>query len=168
MFQIFRNIRERLSPPPTNQTDVLAAIKKLDMKISEAIQLVQDLRATLIKAKGEIIGKIARLENADGDLTPAQSAAMEDLRATVHQLDDVVPDDPAAPGAPLHTEEVQPGAAALPLNPVSSEVPLGTGDTMPSGEEDDSLGGGDGNDTLDAGDTLAGGEGNDTMPAPAQ
>lgn len=69
--------------------------KKLEnMKVSEAIQLVKDTNTQLIKSKGEILGKIAQLENADGELTEEQSAIVADLRTLVQAQDDIIPDVP--------------------------------------------------------------------------
>lgn len=98
---------------------IIAIQHKTNMKVSELIQVVKDCRNELVKAKAEIIAKIARLENADGDLTPEQQAAVEDLKATVQGIDDIVPDDPTAPGAPTVVDDT---TKSEPVDPNASQV----------------------------------------------
>jgi HAMP domain-containing protein len=61
------------------------------------IDQIKALTAQVVKAKGEIVGKIQQLEdtiNNGGDEAAVQ-AALDELKAAVQSVDDVVPD--AAP-----------------------------------------------------------------------
>jgi len=98
-FNTFSITLKRPSVQPTNM-DIYVLQKQTYMKASEAVQIVADCREQLIKAKGEILGKISQLENADGELTEAQSKIITDLRATVQGVDDIIPDPLNAPGKP--------------------------------------------------------------------
>lgn len=67
--------------------------------------LADDLNAIkdqLDKAKGEVLGKIAQLDQAlaaAGEPDPGVIAAVDALKAAAQGLDDVVPDLPAEPTA---------------------------------------------------------------------
>lgn len=65
-------------------------------KIVEVAELVTALVAQLDKAKSEILSKIEELQQqlSDVDLPHEAEAAIEDLKAAVQALDDVVPDQP--------------------------------------------------------------------------
>lgn len=125
---IFSNILKLLSLAVALR--VLTTQKQTSMKVSEAIQLVKDTRDQLIKAKGEILRKIAKLENGTGDneLTPDQIEIVQSLRAQVQSLDDVVPDetevekDPAPGG-----EEGKPGEPGKPAGENGEGGEGGTG-----------------------------------------
>lgn len=65
-----------------------------------AAQVLIDLKAQLLKAKGEITAKIQTLIDAAanaGQLDPALAAAVEDLKPVAQQLDDIVPDPVVEP-----------------------------------------------------------------------
>lgn len=90
--------RPQLQPTPL---EIHQLLKQTYMKVSEAIELVKSTREQVIKAKGEILRKIAKLEAADGELTPEQVQAISDLRATVQGVDDIIPDN-----EDVHEEEL--------------------------------------------------------------
>lgn len=71
-------------------------LKEISMKLDEAIEEIKAVSAQLAVAKDEIIAKITALENATGDLTPEQQAALEQLKAAAQGLDDIVPPTPEA------------------------------------------------------------------------
>lgn len=104
-------IRQPVQPTPL---DIFQLLKETYMKVSEAFAVLKETRDQLIKAKGEILGKISQLENADGELTPEQSAVIADLRATVQGVDDIIPDDPGSPGASTIVEDPALPVKALP------------------------------------------------------
>jgi hypothetical protein len=70
--------------------------KEILMKVSELAVAVSELSAQLAKAQGEILGKIADLEEAlatmDVELPEDAAAALEGLRVSAQALDDIVPD----------------------------------------------------------------------------
>lgn len=83
----------------------LAFFLNLNRKVNCIMSTQQELAAQLTglkdqlgKVAGEITGKIASLEEAvrnAGNTTPEVDQALADLRTTVQQLDDIVPDAPA-------------------------------------------------------------------------
>jgi len=105
--------RSPLQPTPLETHQLL---QQTYMKVSEAIQLVKDTRDQVIKAKGEILRRIAKLEAADGELTPEQVQAIKDLRDTVQSVDDIIPDE-----TDVHEEEPPTEA------PKPAEIPEETG-----------------------------------------
>lgn len=143
------SIKLELVLPKEELATITCGIKEINMKVSEAIALVNDVRKQLIKSKGEILRKLAQLENADGELTVDQAQAVSDLRALVQQQDDLIPDAVDTIGGGDENDTISGGDG---------------NDTIDGG--DDTVEGGDGNDTLDDGDgndTLGG---DDTLPAP--
>lgn len=67
-------------------------IQQLSMNINEAIDIIKELNTNLIKAKGEILGKISQLENSKGELTTEQANIVNSLRQKVQNIDDIIPD----------------------------------------------------------------------------
>ncbi len=64
---------------------------------AELAQQLRDVIAQNEKARGEILGKIADLEQAiidAGNTSPDVDAALADLKASVQADDDIVPDAP--------------------------------------------------------------------------
>ena len=70
------------------------------MKLSELSTAVSEVSAQLTKVRGEILDKIAALEDAliDVELPEDATAALFDLRANAQTLDDIVPDIVPEPG----------------------------------------------------------------------
>lgn len=74
--------------------------QKLDTIMATQQELAQQLRDVIAqneKARVEILGKIADLEDAlanSGNTTPEVDAALADLKASVQADDDIVPDAP--------------------------------------------------------------------------
>jgi signal transduction histidine kinase len=66
-------------------------LKEIIMNIQEAIDEIKNVAVQLGKAKDEILAKIAALEGANGELTPEQQAAIDELKGAAQSLDDVVP-----------------------------------------------------------------------------
>ena len=68
--------------------------KEILMKLSELSSAVAEVSAQLTKVRGEILDKIAALEDAliDVDLPEDATAALFTLRANAKTLDDIVPD----------------------------------------------------------------------------
>lgn len=121
----------------TEIKDLATAVNKNTMKVEEAIQIVKDTRDQLVKAKAEILGRISQLENANGELTPEQAEAGANLRASVQDVDDIIPDapkPPVEPPAPPQEPPKEDGGAA---------TENGTGGGEPPKEEG-SEGGGQG------------------------
>lgn len=119
--------------PSTELKDIKQTQQTILMKVSEAIELIEETRKQLIKAKGEILGKIAQLENADGDLTPEQAKIVGELRQTVQGVDDIIPDKP---GNPPTEDELKQGAE----DPNKPATETGAGGGEPPKQE----GGGEG------------------------
>jgi len=76
------------------------------MKVSEIPAFVSSVKDELLKAKTEILDKIAALEatTTDADLSPETVAALTDLKAAAQGLDDIVVDVtdlPPPTGTPL-------------------------------------------------------------------
>ena len=77
------------------------------MKVSEIPAFVSSVKDELLKAKTEILDKIAALEAAtsDAELSADAVAALTDLKSAAQGLDDVVPDVPpitdSGPGGTL-------------------------------------------------------------------
>jgi uncharacterized protein YoxC len=69
--------------------------------MSNTSQTLEAIVAQLSKAKGEIVGKIQTLtdsiNNNQDTLSPESQQALSDLQTVAQQLDDIVPDAPAAP-----------------------------------------------------------------------
>ncbi len=62
---------------------------------AELAQALADLTSQLTKASGEILAKIAVLEQAivdAGNVTPEVEAALSEAKAAAQSLDDIVPD----------------------------------------------------------------------------
>jgi|GEM_PF-2014124 len=70
------------------------------MKLSELSTAVSEVSAQLTKVRGEILDKLAALEDAliDVELPEDATAALFDLRANAQTLDDIVPDIVPEPG----------------------------------------------------------------------
>ena len=68
----------------------------INMKVSEIPAFISSIKDELIKAKTEILDKIAALEaaTADAELSPEAVAALDDLKATAQGIDAIVPDVP--------------------------------------------------------------------------
>lgn len=67
------------------------------MNQAELAQALNDAAAEAVKAKGEIVAKIADLETAignAGNTTPEVDAALAALKDAVQGVDDIVPDAP--------------------------------------------------------------------------
>lgn len=64
------------------------------MTLEQLTQILNDTKAQLAKASGEIIAKIDALEAqlANVVTTPEVDAALADLKAVAQQLDDINPD----------------------------------------------------------------------------
>lgn len=68
--------------------------KEILMKLSELSAAVSEVSAQLTKVRGEILDKIAALEDAliDVELPEEAIAAINALRTDAQALDDIVPD----------------------------------------------------------------------------
>lgn len=70
------------------------------------------IKAQLVKARTEIVGKIADLEAAlaaSGEPSAEVTAALDEIRGIAQSLDDVVADAPvAAPDEPVEDEASEP------------------------------------------------------------
>lgn len=70
--------------------------QRIMAKVSELKAMIDGVKAQVVKAKDEITDKIAKLEAALGDaeLPPEAVTALEELKAVVQTVDDIVPDAP--------------------------------------------------------------------------
>ena len=73
--------------------------KQIITSMSNTSQTLEQIKAQLTKAKGEIVGKIQALTDAvnnnQDNLSPESQQALEDLQNLAQQFDDIVPDAPA-------------------------------------------------------------------------
>jgi cytolysin (calcineurin-like family phosphatase) len=81
---------------PATKHDLLEMEKTIMAKLSELAELVAAVNAQLGKAKDEVLAKIAALTAALDDVPLPEKAetALNDLKATVQAIDDIVPDAP--------------------------------------------------------------------------
>lgn len=89
-----------LAEPVLRYLQLLKA--RIEMNNAELAQGLRDVKTQVIKAKGEVVDKIAALETAVGNagtVSPEVEAAFADLKTAAQSIDDVVPDGPAV-GAP--------------------------------------------------------------------
>ena len=79
--------------------EVLSIHLKIDKFMSQVSDQLGAINAQLTKSFGEIRQKISDLESAitnnQDNLSPESQAALDALKATAQQLDDIVPDAPA-------------------------------------------------------------------------
>lgn len=73
---------------------LITFLGKILMTLEQLTQILNDTKAQLAKASGEIIAKIDALEAqlANVVTTPEVDAALADLKAVAQQLDDINPD----------------------------------------------------------------------------
>ena len=76
---------------------ILAKLEDLDMKLSEAIATMNEIKANLAEASTEILAKLdAYTEAVDAD--PEEAAALlVELRESAEALANIVPDVPEVP-----------------------------------------------------------------------
>jgi methyl-accepting chemotaxis protein len=99
-----------------NLNIIVALLRRIDRKQDELMSTVTEAFSNLAgqanKAFGEISGKISDLSGkieqltaalANRELTPEETAALEEVKTAVQKLDDIVPDDlPTEP--PVETQ----------------------------------------------------------------
>lgn len=109
-------------PGADNQTKQL--LEEINMKLSEVPAALASLKAQLIKARDEIINKIAAIEVADPDLSEEGATALGELKDLANQLDNINPDAPVKPEpTPVEPEAPVEPAPVEPAPPVEGEQP---------------------------------------------
>lgn len=79
--------------------EILNKLNQILMTQAELAQALTDAAAEAVKAKAEIVAKIADLEGAianAGNTTPEVDTALAALKEAVQGVDDIVPDAPPA------------------------------------------------------------------------
>jgi len=73
------------------QSQILNALEQLMITVTELAEVLNAIRATLEKARTEILNALANIP-----VTPETEEALARLRAVAQSLDDIVPDEPPA------------------------------------------------------------------------
>jgi ElaB/YqjD/DUF883 family membrane-anchored ribosome-binding protein len=94
-------------------------VKEIIMKLDEVIAQVSAISSQLSRARAEILDRIQKLQDAMGDLTPEQVAAIDQLKAAAASIDDIAPpiEEPAPEPEPQDTKKPENAFAGKPVDP---------------------------------------------------